>query len=380
MFNERINNILLNQKQNNLYRKPCLIEKRADKYLYISGKKILNFSSNDYLGLGSYKKLRKKIQNNFNKYYATSSSSRVVCGNYTLINKAELAIAKYFNFENALFFPSGYQANLGIVSALFKESDQIIFDKHIHASNVKGIGLSKARFCGYNHNSIDHLRKRLKQTNNKYTAVLTESIFSMDGDLLDISNFSHLKDEYKFFSIIDEAHAFGVLGEQGKGIASKVADISVGTMGKALGFFGAFVLLNNNLKEFMLNFSSPQIYTTALPEAHAASVFDILETIEQSNQKRKDLLEISKILKYRLIKNGFIVKGAAHILSIEIGDEAKALAITKYLLNNNLFVFSARFPTVPLGKAILRLSMSALHTEKDIELLIENLKNFKLSR
>ena len=374
MFKKRIINKLTAQKEAGLYREPVEIENREGRFLLIEGKKALNFASNDYLGLGVSEELKRKVSGNFMKYSTSSSSSRLVSGNYSVINQAEKEYARFFGYEDALFFPSGYQANIGILSALFEKGDLLIFDKHMHASSVKGMLLSGADFHGYNHNSMSHLCKWLEKFTKKKTAVLTESLFSMDGDFLDVQGFKELKKRFDFFSIVDEAHAFGVIGKNGRGIARDVADISIGTFGKALGLFGAFVLLPAGFKEYFFNFSSPLIYTTSLPEAHAASAIDLLEIISQCEKQRKHLSKISGLTKESLVDEGFCVKGDAHILAVEIGDESRALKISEKLLEKNIFVSPARYPTVPLNKAILRIGMTALHAEGDVIRLVSALK------
>ena len=374
MFKKKIINKLAAQKEAGLYREPIEIENREGKYLLIEGRKVLNFASNDYLGLGVSEELKRKVSGNFLKYSTSSSSSRLVSGNYSVINQAEKEYARFFGYEDALFFPSGYQANIGILSALFEKGDLLIFDKHMHASSVKGMLLSGADFHGYNHNSMSHLCKWLEKFGGNQPAVLTESLFSMDGDFLDLQGFKALKERFNFFSIVDEAHAFGAIGENGRGIARDVADIGVGTFGKALGLFGAFVLLPAGFKEYLFNFSSPLIYTTSLPEAHAASAIDLLEIISQCEKQRKHLREISSLTKEKLVYEGFCVKGDAHILAVEIGDESRALEISRKLLEEDIFVLPARYPTVPLHKAILRIGITALHTEKDAGKLVGSLK------
>ncbi len=234
--------------------------------------------------------------------------------------------------------------------------------------------MSGANFVGYNHNSMTHLEKRLETHKNKQIAVLTESLFSMDGDILDVAGLKKLKDQHNFLTIVDEAHAFGAIGSQGRGVAGKVADIAVGTFGKAFGFFGAFVLLPKGFKEYLFNFSSPLIYTTTLPEAHAATALSILHIIERSEDRRKHLQETCQLMKNRLQHEGFSVSGDAHILALEIGDEATAVRVSQRLLEGNIFVLPARYPTVPLHRAILRIGITALHEEEDIILFIDRLK------
>jgi len=377
MFAKRYKNRLILQQQAGLYRNPPEIAGKEGKYLFVDNRKMLNFASNDYLGLSTSEDLRQKVARNFQKYNTSSSSSRLMSGNYSIINRAEAEYASFFGYEDALFFPSGYQTNMGILSTFFEKGDTIIFDKHIHASSVKGMILSGAEFYGYNHNSMSHLKKRLDHKKQKQVAVLTESLFSMDGDFLDVQGFEKLKKGYGFLSVVDEAHAYGAIGENGRGIAHGVADIAVGTFGKALGLFGAFVLLPEGLKEYLFNFSSPLIYTTTLPEAHAASAIDLLEIISRSEDRRKQLREVNLIMKESLKREGFCVTGDAHILALEIGEEARAAAVSRDLFKKDIFVLPARYPTVPIGRAILRISMTAQHTEEDVRHFINALISSK---
>ncbi|MCF8068224.1 MAG: pyridoxal phosphate-dependent aminotransferase family protein [Desulfobacterales bacterium] len=375
MFTKRINDRLLIQQQAGLYRHPPQIGQRTGKYLYIKEKQVLNFASNDYLGLGDSSELRELVAENFKVYGPSSSSSRLVCGNYDIITKAEKVYADYFGYETALFFPSGYQANVALISTLFEKGDTIIFDKHIHAGSIKGIQLSGADFLGYNHNEMSHLEKRLKRVNEDQAAVITESLFSMDGDFPDIEGIKTLKEKYGFLCIVDEAHSVGVLPDlKGNGISKDVADIAVGTFGKALGLFGAFVLAPKKVREYMINFASPLIYTTSLPPAHAASAIGILNIIEKSTDKRQHLTDLSLKMRNMLKQNGFKVSGDAHIIAVEIGDEKKAVAVSRKLFEKNIFAFPARYPTVPLNKAIIRISMTALHSENDTERFVRSLK------
>ncbi len=374
MFAERLKKELKLQQLSGLYRKPPEVEVRNGKHLKIGGRKVLNFASNDYLGLGVSGELRQRAARNFEKYGTSSSSSRLVSGNYSIITEAEKEYASFFGYSDAIFFPSGYQANLGILSTIFEPGDTVIFDKHIHASSVKGMLMSGARFLGYNHNSMPHLGKRLEVCGRQHVAVLTESLFSMDGDRLDVNGLEKLKNRYRFLTIVDEAHAFGAIGSGGRGIARPVADIAVGTFGKALGLFGAFVLLPPGFKEYLFNFSSPLIYTTTLPEAHAATAIDILKIVERSEDRREHLRYVSQFLKEGLCLAGFRATGDAHIISLEIGDEAKAANMAKKLLQRNIFVLPARYPTVPLHHSILRISITALHNQDDAKTFINCVK------
>lgn len=374
MFTEKFKRQLNLKKEEGLYRDPIEIKKRSGKYVEVDGGRLLSFASNDYLGLCEIDKTREIVSKNFKKYSSSSSSSRLVSGNYSVINSAEKAFASYFGFESAIFYPSGYQTNLGVLTAIFDSSDNVFFDKHIHASAVKGLQGSKARLTSYNHSSFSHLEKRLLKSDFKNKAVVTESLFSMDGDILDEEKLKSLKSEYNFLAVVDESHSFGVLGDKGKGVASGVSDIAVGTLGKAFGLFGAFVLLPNLIKEYLLNFSSPLIYSTTLPEAHAASALEFLEIIEGSDKRREHLKQICNFLKRELTKEGFTVDGDAHIISVFVGDEERSANISKEMLKKGFLIFPARYPTVHKGKAILRLGMTSMHNGNDIKRLIEGLK------
>jgi 8-amino-7-oxononanoate synthase len=347
------------QREAGLYRNPAEVEARDGKYLTVHG---------------ASKKLREQVSENFRKYGTTSSSSRLVCGHYSMISQAEKAYARHFGYEDALFFPSGYQANLGVVSAFFGRGDTVVFDKHVHASTVKGMALSKAEFLGYRHNSMSHLRTRLEARKEEQVGVLTESLFSMDGDFLNLDGIRKLKEAYGFLAVVDEAHAFGAIGDGGRGLGRSVADIAVGTFGKAFGLFGAFVLLPEGYKEYLFNFSSPLIYSTTLPEAHAASALDVLEIMSESWGERQVLNDNSRLMKETLRSEGFRVSGDAHIIAVELGEEEKAAGVARGLFERNIFAFPARYPTVPLGKAILRISMTALHTGEDVALFVDTLK------
>lgn len=373
MLTERYRLKLDLQQKSGLYRNPPAIDRREGKYLFSNGVRLLNLASNDYLGLGTSETLRRKVADNFSRYGSSSSSSRLVSGNFKLLNAAEDAYAAYFGYEAALFFPSGYQTNVGVLATLFESGDTVLFDKHIHASSVKGLALSGAHTHGYNHSALSHLEKRLKKTTGQ-AGVVTESLFSMDGDCLDVSGMLDLKEKYGFFSVVDEAHALGSLGPQGRGLAADTADVAVGTFGKALGLFGAFALMPREIKSYLLNFSSPQIYTTTLPEAHAASAIDVLEAVARCDAERSRLIELSRWLKAELAAAGFHVNGDAYILGVEIGDEQSAVDTAQRLAAKGFFVLPARYPTVPLNKAMLRISLTARHTRADGVMFVQALK------
>lgn len=366
MFDTRLRQKLALQKEKGLYRNPPVVEGGDGRTVTVDGRTLVNFASNDYLGLGRCEALRTKAAEAFSRYGTSSSSSRLVSGNGSAIREAEKAYADYFGYEDAVFFPSGYQANLAILSTLFGTEETLLFDKHVHASTVKGMQLGSAPFRGFRHNSMGHLEKRLKSASGQ-PVVVTESLFSMDGDTPPLAELSDLKETLGFLTVVDEAHAYGAMGIGGRGIARGVADVALGTFGKAMGLFGAFVLLPSLYREYLFNFASPLIYTTALPEAHAVTALAVLSEVERGDDRRERLSYLSRKLTRLLTDRGFTVCGEAHILAVQIGSEERAQELVTKLFDQGYFAFTARFPTVPMGQAIIRLSLTANHTEKDLE-------------
>jgi 8-amino-7-oxononanoate synthase len=196
----------------------------------------------------------------------------------------------------------------------------------------------------------------------------------MDGDLLDIEKLGRLKDRYGFLSIVDEAHSFGAIGPGGRGVSGGVADIAVGTLGKAFGLFGAFLLLPATMKEYLMNFSAPLMFTTTLPPSHAGAARDILEIVDRADREREKLAAMSQIMKDSLLREGFRAFGDAHILGVELGNEDLAVRVSLGLKERGILVFPARYPTVALHHAILRIGMTALHKEEDVALFVRCLQ------
>ncbi|XPV75500.1 MAG: aminotransferase class I/II-fold pyridoxal phosphate-dependent enzyme [Desulfovibrio sp.] len=366
MFEARMNQMLTARKAEGLYRDPLLLATHQGRIATVAGKEYLNFASNDYLGLGNDPSWRAAVGECFTKYAPSSSSSPLVCGHFAVVDEAEQAYAEFFGYEEAVFFPSGFQANEAVVSTFLKAADVAVYDKRVHASTVRGLRSSSVLLKGFNHGDCAHLLRRLDKNPDKDTVVFTESLYSMDADLLDVSSFQRVREQKEFVSVVDEAHAFGVLGINGCGHARAVADVAVGTFGKGLGFFGAFALMPKGYRDFLVNFSSPLIYSTALPEAHAAAAIQLLGLLRQSDDRREAVLRQARKMRILLSELGLQVQGDAHILAVKIGDEHKAVQIADALRSKGILLFASRFPTVPRGKALLRMGMTALHTDDDL--------------
>jgi 8-amino-7-oxononanoate synthase len=378
MFDQRFRKKLEQQRLTGLIRNPGLIDEKNGRFIRMDGRNILNFASNDYLGLAADSSVKSMVARNFAAYGPSASSSRLVTGNHRIIREAELKYAEYFGYEDALFLPSGFQANIAVISTLFSKEDEVFFDKHIHASSVKGITLSGASFYGYRHNDTTHLERRLSSKTGNTKGLVTEALFSMDGDTLDLKGLLGQKEKHNLLCVVDEAHSFGVLGEKGRGIGRPLADVAVGTFGKAFGLFGAFVLLPSLYRDYMVNFATPLIYSTCLPEAHAASTMAILEKIEKSDDRREYLRELRNLFVRKALEKGLKVNGDAHILSLFVGSEQKSLTLSRRLFERGICVFPARFPTVPLGRAMIRISLTTLLEKEDVIRLIHEISAIRM--
>lgn len=340
---------------------------REGKYLYDGAARLVNFSSNDYLGLASDKAVRRKAAALLDREEMRlgSGSARLVCGSLGRYGEIEKAYGEYFGFENSLFFPSGYQANTGLMSALFDAEDTVIIDKRLHASLVHGLALSGAKLRAFHHADWTSFEKKSLAAGAP-RAVVLESLYSMDGDVLDVNYIEKNRSRFPFL-IVDEAHAFGVLGDKGKGVASRLADIAVGTLGKAFGFHGAFILCSDRVKDYLINFCPSFRYTTALPLFHYELAEFLLGKISRMDAERAYLKDLSVFSKDFLLARGVPVKGGAHILSVQIGGEAKAAGIAAELLKKGCYVFAARYPATPYNRALLRIGLTVDHDENDVK-------------
>jgi 8-amino-7-oxononanoate synthase len=280
--------------------------------------------------------------------------------------EAERALAAHFGYESCLILGSGFLANLTLIATMFTAKDTLALDKRAHASTVAGVRHSGAAFHTFRHNRLGHLERILRA--HPVQAVLTESLFSMDGDGPDFGALARLKDEYGLLCVVDEAHAFGVLGDGGRGLARIAADVAVGTLGKAFGLFGAFILCPQAVRDHLLHFGQGFIYTTALPPWHGDMVLAMLERVVAADEARERLRQLGD--EARTMLGGILpVRGEAHILALEAGGEARCARLAAALRSRGVLAFAARYPTVPLGQAILRVNLTSLHTREHVRTL-----------
>jgi 8-amino-7-oxononanoate synthase len=350
-------------------------DKNALRELKLPDNKI-DFCSNDYLGIAHNNLLANKI----NAHLKTGSTgSRLLAGNYILAEETEQQIAAFHNAEAALIFNSGYDANVGVLSCVPQKGDIILYDQLCHASIRDGIRLSFAQSFSFAHNDINDLEKKLQATAeaSKNIFIVTESVFSMDGDFCDLKNILHLCKKYKTHLIIDEAHATGVIGERGEGLVQKESMQNeifcrIHTYGKACGAHGAAVLGSQKLKSYLINFARSFIYTTALPEHAVAAISASYKTFPFLNKERKHLHELIHRFQQANMKFEKLISQTPIQIVIIPGNELVKQVAAK-LQNANLDVRAILYPTVPVGKERLRIVLHSFNTLEQLQTLIKNL-------
>ncbi|MBF0384800.1 MAG: 8-amino-7-oxononanoate synthase [Candidatus Omnitrophica bacterium] len=371
----------LNLNTEGLNRKLKFIESSQGPRITVGTKVLINFSSNDYLGLASDERLKKAAKDSIEKEGVGSGASRLICGGRDSHRKLESALADFKGTPQALVFNCGYMANVGIISALFDKGDIIFSDKLNHASILDGIILSRAELRRYPHKDMGALKRMLEGCSGyKRRCIITDSVFSMDGDIAPIDEIVCLAEKYDSIVMIDEAHAFGVFGKKGKGLAEHFGlegkiEIQMGTLSKAAGATGGYVCSEESLISYLVNKSRSFIYTTAMPPSIAASACRAVEIIQTEPGLREKLWENTKLAIKGIKEAGFnTLDSASQIMPIIVGDEEKAVKFSKMLIEEGIFVAPIRHPSVPLRSSRLRVSITAAHNKEDIEGLINSLK------
>ena len=347
------------------------------RYIMRENCKMLNMSSNDYLGLASNENLRQSFLQQYGDNFPsfTSSSSRLLTGNFPVYTDLEQLIAQRFQRESVLLFNSGYHANLGILPALTTTKSLILADKLVHASMIDGIRLSQCAFFRYRHNDYEHLKNLLEKNAGKFdrTFIVTESVFSMDGDVADLKHLVQLKKQFpNTYLYVDEAHAIGVYGKNGLGIAERAnvisdIDLLVGTFGKALASMGAYVVCDQILKECLINQMRPLIFSTALPPFNVAWTHFIFERLPQLSKERTHLEHLSAFLRQEVEHRTQIMPSQTCIVPYILGENEATLAKAKELQEQGYYCLPIRPPTVPKGTSRIRLSLTADMTMDEVK-------------
>lgn len=365
-------------KSQGLLREPKIISSCPDKDIIISGKHFINFSSNNYLGLAGNDQVKQAAIKAIEKYGCGGTSSRLVAGTLDLHRELELKLAKFKNTQSCIVFPTGFHTNLGVISALIQEGDCIIMDRLNHASLWDAAKISRARIFVYKHCDIFDLDKILHRTKNyRRRLIVTDSVFSMDGDFAPLNNIVALAQKHKAWTMIDEAHATGIFGKRGTGLAEHFGvedkvDIIMGTLSKAFGSQGGFVCGSDELINYLINKSRSFIYTTALAPACAAAALKALEIIKREPQRRKNLLESAQYLRDKIKSCGFdTLNSSSQIVPLLIGLVNETQSLSQKLYEQGIFAPAIRPPTVPEGKCRLRFSLMSQHTKHDLDKVIK---------
>ena len=365
-------------RQHSLLRRLREVESQPGTLRQYAGRALINFSSNDYLGLAGEPFLCEAAKAAIDEYGVGSTASRLVCGTLTPHLLLEEKLAEFKRAEAALCFSSGYATAVGTLNALAGKEDVIILDKLAHASLIDGARLSGAVLRVFPHNDVEKLESHLKWARETYpnarVVVVTESVFSMDGDRAPLTEIVEAKERYEALLLVDEAHAVGVVGPNGRGLAERLGlagrvDIQMGTLSKALGVSGGYICGSRALIDWLINRARSFVYSTAPPAALAAAAMAAIEFMESAagEARRKQLWDNLKILASGLPPGLAPEKLQSAIVPVMLGEETAALEASKLFFERGFFVPAIRYPTVARGTARLRLTISAAHLPEEIQ-------------
>jgi glycine C-acetyltransferase len=359
-------------KAQDLYRQLRIIHGTQSARVQVDGQKVVLLSSNNYLGLAEHPALREAAIQAVERYGCGAGASRSIAGTMELHRELEERIARFKGCEEALLFSTGYMANIGLLTTVVEEDDLIVSDEFNHASIVDGCRLSRAEVWVYRHRDMNHLEELLKKSAHRRRLIVTDGVFSMEGDIAPLPAIRALADQYGALVMVDDAHATGVLGEGGRGTAEYCnltgrIDIQMGTMGKALGGFGAYIAGSRDLINYLINRCRTFLYTTALPPAIAAMALAALEVVEGEPQRRTRLWENTAYFKEGLERLGFNTgMSETPICPILVGDNALTMEADRRLMARGIFAQGIRPPTIPPQGSRLRAALMATHTKKDL--------------
>ncbi len=339
-----------------------------------NGRTLLNFSTNDYLDLSRNPDVVRAAEQALRQYGAGATASRLVTGTLPIHDELERRLAEHKGYPAALLFGSGYMTNAGVVSALVGPHDTVYVDRLVHASVIDAVLLSRARMQRFRHNHIPDLAQRLRNhTGGGRQLIITESLFSMDGDLAPLPELADLAEQHGAVLMVDEAHATGVYGPRGAGLVAEHrlqsrVQVCMGTLSKALGGYGGFIACSEKIRALMINKARALIYTTALPPPVVAGASAALHILEQQPDRGRTLLQRAAQIRDRLQQAGLnTLHSASQIIPVLVGDNEKALDLSRRLLDRGMLVVAMRPPTVPPGMGRLRLSLTLAHSDKDIQ-------------
>lgn len=386
---------LLAQRTKDRYRSRTLIENNSGRLIAVDGKEYINFSSNDYLGLNGHPEINQAFIEGIERFGASSSSSSLVTGYSFAHQKLEEKICHWLNVERCLLFTSGFAANMGFMQALGKAGCDLILDKLSHASLIDGAASiadtktninksqnaqQKSKFSRFNHNDIGHLTRKLKSASSPL--VVTEGVFSMDGDKAPLAEIAKITTNAKGHLLVDDAHGIGLYGSHGEGSCIDLPRDNLSimvTFGKALASSGAALGVDEEIYEYLVNFCRHYIYSTAMSPAQAWATVKSIELIQRENWRREKINLLRNLLVEKLPKKIVLTESQSSIIGIVLGDESTTLAASEKLKKQGIWVTAIRPPTVKIGTSRLRVTITCHHNESDINYLVEKLSELNLN-
>jgi 8-amino-7-oxononanoate synthase len=376
---------LRGREREKLYRRRLTLEGPQNTHVCVEGREYLSFCSNDYLGLANHPQLIAAVCEGARKYGVGAGASHLISGHFSAHRALEEALARFTGFSRALLFSTGYMANAGVITALAGRGDTIFADKLNHASLNDAALLSRAKFIRYPHLDLAVLERQLAASQAKHKLVLTDAVFSMDGDIAPMADLLALCEKYNAWLLLDDAHGFGVLGPQGRGVSAHFnirspRIIYMATLGKAAGVFGAFVAAEAEVIETLIQYARSYIYTTAAPPLLSHALLTSLELIEREEWRRENLVQLTAALKQEMQSLRWkLLPSDTAIQPLLIGESEKASQVSAALRAYGILVPAIRPPTVPQGAARLRISLSATHGMEDVARLGKALRELDSS-
>ena len=367
-------------RSRNLYRQLKVVDGEQSATVRLNGREVLNLSSNNYLGLANHPALKEAAREALDRYGCGSGASRLISGNMTAHEELEQRIARFKGTEAALVFNSGYQANVGIIATLMEKDDVVLSDALNHASIIDGCRLSRAAVSVYRHCDMGHLESLLKEAPaGARKLIVTESIFSMDGDIAPLREMVEMAERHGALVMVDEAHATGVRGPDGAGVVAELGLgdrvlVQMGTLGKALGAFGAYVAGTAKLKDLLVNRARSFIFTTSLPPVVLAMAAAAVELVKKEPERQCALQRNTQRLRNGLEQLGYAVAGSTQIIPVMVGKEQPCMRLAARLLEAGFYVQGIRPPTVPPGTSRLRVTTMATHTTEQMDQALDAFK------
>lgn len=374
------------RREEHLYRTRLNVASGCSSTLSVEGRSLINFCSNDYLGLAGHPDISLALKQAADIYGTGSGASHLVSGHSVVHQELEEQLAEYTGRPRALLFSTGYMANIGAINALIGRRDLILQDQLNHASLLDGGRLSQADFKRYKHVDMASLEQRLEQSSAERKLIVTDGVFSMDGNLAPLREISSLAKKHSAWLMVDDAHGVGVLGQQGGGLVEELnmsveqVPVLVGTLGKSFGTFGAFVAGSEALIETLIQYSRSYIYTTALPPAIAAATIASLKIVREETWRRDKLAHLIAHFRRGAVQIGLqLAESNTPIQPVLINDDEKVMQVGQKLRAAGFLVGAIRPPTVPVGTGRLRITFSADHSEEQVDKLVAALDSLNLS-